>query len=128
MTLQTARIFSHAGELLVWRDEAGEWAGRLSDEPGTTAEETEDFDEYQILLGTNIERRDRGFPLLSEGSQGLFHAVPLHLERKIDEQIRPLRLVVRHYLKEDKSGFLRVDASRLVDLHLESKESKESNA
>jgi hypothetical protein len=31
-------------------------------------------------------------------------------------------------LKADKYGFLRVNASRLVDLHLETKESKESNA
>ncbi len=148
--LQTARIFADAGELLIWRDEVSKWAGRLITEitksnttdeqanhpstepalPAPTVEWTKAFDEYQILLGTKAETLERDFALMSEGSQGLFHVVPLHLEGKIDEQVRPLRLVVRHYLKADDNGFLRVNASRLVDLLLVNplREPKESNA
>lgn len=124
-TLQTARIFSHTGELLAWRDEAGEWVGRLiaDDMPGATPEWTAAFEEQQVLLGTNAEPRERGFALMSEGSQGLFHVVPLDLTGQIDEQRRPPRLVVRHYLKVDNCGFLRVNASRLFSLIREPKES-----
>ncbi len=143
-TLQMARIFAPAGELLVWRNEDGNWSGRLiaeitesnttdeqanhpSTEPALsdhTDEWDEAFEEQQILLGTNAKLLDdRGFALMSEGSEGLFYVVPLKLEGKIDEQIRPLRLVVRHYLKEDDSGFLRVNASRLVNLYLKPEES-----
>ncbi len=141
-TLQMARIFSRAGELLVWRNEDGKWAGRLIaevTEPNTTDERasrliaepaqsaptdewTEAFDEQQILLGTKAVSLDKGFYLMSEGSQGLFHAVPLY-PGKIDDQHRTLRLVVRHYLKADKYGFTRVNASRLVNLLPEPKES-----
>ncbi len=123
-TLQTARIFARAGELLAWRDEAGEWAGRLiaDDTPGATPEWTTAFEEQQVLLGTNVQPRKRGFALMSEGSQGLFHVVPLN-PGQIDEQTRPLRLVVRHYLKADNYGFLRVNASRLFSLLPEPKES-----
>jgi len=124
-TLLTARIFAHAGELLAWHDEVGEWAGRLiaEDKPGATAEWTEAFEEQQVLLGTNAKPLERGFALMSEGSQGLFHVVPLNLTGQIDEQRRPLRLVVRHYLKADNYGFVLVNASRLISLLPDPKES-----
>jgi len=125
-TLQTARLFAHASELLVWRHEAGEWVGRLIAEApaGVIAEWTEAFEEKQVLLGTNAKPLERGFALMSEGSQGLFHVVPLNLTGQIDEQSRPLRLVVRHYLKADNYGFVLVNASRLMSLLLEAKEGK----
>lgn len=123
-TLLTARIFAHAGELLAWRDEAGEWAGRLIAEvpQGATAEWINAVDEQQVLLGTKAKPLERGFALMSEGSQGLFHVVPLN-PGQIDEQNRTLRLVVRHYLKADNYGFVRVNASRLISLLPEPKES-----
>jgi CRISPR-associated protein (TIGR03984 family) len=125
-TLQTARLFAPAGELLVWRDEAGAWAGRLITEgtPGATAEWTEAFDEQQVLWGTKADSRERDFTLMSDGSQGLFHVVPLALIGHFDEQTRPLRLVVRHYLKADDYGFVRINISRLRSLFSESKENK----
>ncbi len=123
--LQTARLFGLDGELLVWRDEAGLWVGRLIIE-GTSAatpEWTSAFEERQILWGTDTELRQRGFTLMSDGSQGLFHVVPLTLTGHFDERTRPLQLVVRHYLKADVDGFVRVIASRLVSLLPEQKES-----
>ncbi len=39
-TLQMARIFGPDGEILVWRDEAGEWAGRLIAEAPANAADT----------------------------------------------------------------------------------------
>lgn len=128
-TLLTARIFAPAGELLVWPDEDGEWTARLIAEkilPNATASWDKAFEEQQILLGMKADSLKRDFTLMSEGSQGLFHAVPLKLRWPIDDDERrhPLRLVVRHYLKEDEYGFTRVNASRLFDLL----ELKESNA
>ncbi len=126
-TLQAARIFAPVAELFVWRNEDGEWTARLIAEKklaDATASWDKAFEEQQILLGTKAELLKRGFALMSEGSQGLFHAVPLKLSGPIDEQKRPLRLVVRHYLQEDEYGFTRVNTSRLFDL----RELKESNA
>jgi CRISPR-associated protein (TIGR03984 family) len=123
-TLQTARIFAPAGELLIWRDEASAWRGRLiaEDKPDATAEWTEAFDKSQVLWGTKAEPLERGFTLMSDGSQGLFHVVPFILRGQFDEQTRPLRLVVRHYLQADNYGLVRVSASRLVTLGTEMKE------
>jgi CRISPR-associated protein (TIGR03984 family) len=118
-TLLTVRIFAPSGELLVWHDEDGKWAGRLiADEiqADATASWDKAFEEKQILLGTKAEPLGRGFALMSEGSQGLFHAAPLNRNEPIDEQKRPLRLIVRHYLKADNYGFMRVNASRLKSL------------
>ncbi len=75
------------------------------------------------MWGTNADLREQGFSLMREGSQGLVHIVPLYLTEPIGEQRRPLRLVVRHYLTMDDSGFMRVNASRLMNLLPESKES-----
>ena len=123
VTLQTVRLFAPAGELLVWRDESGAWKSRLIAEtalPGYTSKWITAFDEQQILWGTNADLRERGFSLMREGSQGLVHIVPLHLTEPIGEQRRPLQLVVRHYLTMDDYGFMRVNASRLMNLLPES--------
>jgi CRISPR-associated protein (TIGR03984 family) len=126
-TLQTARIFAPAGELFVWRDEEGAWMARLIAEPettpGTSPAWTRAFEEAHIVWGTEIAQRERDFTLMSEGTQGLMHVVPLKVGERIDEEHRPLRLVVRHYVKANENGFLRVDASRLHSLRLQTKES-----
>ena len=56
---------------------------------------------------------------MSDGAQGLRHAIPLDVRGKFDESSRPLRLWVRHYLQDDESGFTRIVASRLFDVKLE---------
>lgn len=128
-TLQTARMFWPGGELLIWRDEMEEWTGRLITETssGASSAWTQAFEEQHIVWGTRAESREHDFTLLHEGSQGIVHVVPLRVTQQIDEQHRPLRLVVRHYVKAEGSGFLRVDVSRLCNL-CEQVPTKESNA
>jgi CRISPR-associated protein (TIGR03984 family) len=121
-TLQTARLFSENAELLLWRDGDLQWNARLIQD-NAAAEETqwrEAIDEMHILWGTKAERRNDDFALMSDGSQGLRHIVPIGINGNYDERSRPLRLHVRHYLSEDEeTGFVRIVASRLLDLTVE---------
>jgi CRISPR-associated protein (TIGR03984 family) len=62
--------------------------------------------------------RDK-FTLVSDGSQGLRHAVPLqNIEfNKTEKLYRPLYLVVRNYIDYDQqTGLARIYLSRLVSL------------
>jgi CRISPR-associated protein (TIGR03984 family) len=81
---------------------------------GETPTFVDAIDEGQILWGTDVEEEKGGFTVMRDGAQGLRHAVPLSVTGKFDEQTRPLRLKVRHYLEEDTNGFTRIVASRLV--------------
>ncbi len=120
-TLQQVRLFAPHAELLLWRDGDDQWHARLIRE--AKEEETpvwrEAIDEYQILWGTHAEPLSNGFTLMTDGLQGLRHAVPLEVKGKFKEESRPLRLWVRHYIKEDEGGFARIVASRLLDLRME---------
>lgn len=120
-TLQQARLFARDAELLLWRDGDNRWHARLIREArdGETPTFTEAIDEPQILWGTDSQPLANGFTLMSDGAQGLRHTVPLVVTGRFDEASRPLRLWVRHYLKDDESGFTRIVASRLFDLRLE---------
>ena len=123
-TLQQARLFSPAAELLLWRDGDNDFHARLIRDVNETenAMFTEAFDERQMLWGTDAESLGAtSFTVVSDGARGLRHVVPLHLQGTFSEAKRPLRLCVRHYLKEDASGFVRVTASRLVELTEETK-------
>lgn len=114
-TLQSARLFSDAREVFVWRDGEGDFHARaIIDDEG---EPVEFFDEDQILWGNRFEQADGGFSLMSDGAQGLRHAVPIAVAPPNGKQ-RPLRLTVRHYLSEDDSGLVRVAYSRLVTLYV----------
>lgn len=120
-TLQQARLFAEHAELLLWRDGDNQWHARLIRDAakGETATFTDAIDEPQVLWGTDPQPLGNDFTLMTDGAQGLRHAVPLRVEGKFDEASRPLRLLVRHYLKDDDSGFTRIVASRLFDLRLE---------
>ncbi|MGH2459626.1 MAG: type III-D CRISPR-associated protein Csx19 [Chloroflexota bacterium] len=121
VTLQSARLFSPRGEILVWRDGDLEWHARAirqadGNEP---AQLREAFDERQILWGDHGSPvADSDFVQLSDGAQGLRHVVPLS-EATGSFSRRPLRLRVRHYLVEDEGGEARIVQSRLVNLSLE---------
>lgn len=116
LTLQQCRVFGRSGEVLLWR--TGEkWRSRLVQENDTA----EIIPEQQILWGTQKERESEGFTLLSDGQQGLRHAVPL-LDITFDKNNklhRPLRLSVYHYIDYDDSGLARISRSRLVNLTTE---------
>lgn len=121
-TLQQVRLFGPEGELLLWRDGDRQWHARLIRDVKLSKEADwqEAVDESYILWGTNTKLKGKGFTLMSDGAQGLRHAVPLEVHGTYDEQSRPLRLKVRHYVKEDvRDGYTRIVASRLVKLETE---------
>lgn len=108
-TIQQARVFGPAGELLVWRTDDG-FTGRVIADGEGLPENA--YEERQLLWGVVRDSRPQeGFTLLVEGEQGQRHAVPLTMTN-------PERacLVVRHYVSYDEHGQAYVDLSRLVDL------------
>ncbi|MBD2150638.1 TIGR03984 family CRISPR-associated protein [Pseudanabaena sp. FACHB-1277] len=120
-TLQECRIFSKdGGELHLWRN-GGKWRSHF------TADDQykEKIEERQILWGTHGEKNEQyGFTLLRDGSQGLRHAVPF-TDIKVDENqklVKPVRLVVHHYITYDDAGVARISHSRLVDLTTKEKD------
>jgi CRISPR-associated protein (TIGR03984 family) len=121
--LWSARLFNAQREILLWRDGDGAWHAReIADGAGDGEPDfVEWYDEPQLLWGTHGTHKPADgvtFTLLTDGSQGLQHAVPVAIPLKKDEAgalagQRPRR-IVRHYLaKEDVA---RVVASRLVEL------------
>lgn len=118
-TLQTVRVFADSGELLAWRDGAS-WKARLvrATLPGEDASLIEAFDERQMLWGTMARPLNQGFALLEHGSQGIRQVVPITVAAR-SYALPPVRLRLRHYLRPDAVGLLRVSLSRLVDLELE---------
>lgn len=121
VTLWQARIFGETAELFLWRDGDGLFHARTIYEAGAPtaqskpiAEYQEAFDEPQILWGTDVKPLDHNFTLMIDGAQGMRHAVPLAITGEFEEKARPLRLVVRHYVKQESDGFNRIAISRLV--------------
>jgi CRISPR-associated protein (TIGR03984 family) len=121
-TLWQARLFDSLGELFLWCDGDGCWKARLIRD--VVSNETPDWheaiDEYHMLWGTVAYSLDDGFTLMSDGVQGLRHIVPLKVSTNPDENVRPLRLGVRHYLEKSKrdgdKGYTRIVVSRLFKL------------
>lgn len=116
VTLQQARLFAPAGELLLWRDGDGQFHSRLIQEAAGPGAWEEYFDEPQYLWGTHGIALAHDFTLLRDGAQGLRHAVPVPKTLLVGAggKFTPPRLVVRHYLAKD--AVARVAASRLVQL------------
>lgn len=111
-TLQQVRLFSPAGELLLWHDDNG-WSARfVADIPGN---DDDVIDEDQILWGNTVEATKDSFTLVREGSQGMHHAVPVVVTA---EQLKhhQLRLCVRHYITENEDGEASITLSRLVNI------------
>ncbi|MGB3510610.1 MAG: CRISPR-associated protein Csx19 [Microcoleaceae cyanobacterium] len=112
-TLQQCRIFGEKGEVLLWQTDRG-WYARL-------IQDNSNFDyipEEQILWGTKGKEQN-GFTFLSDGSQGLKHAIPLTgitFENEKKNLYRPLRLLIHHYIDYDDSGIAKILLSRLVNL------------
>lgn len=108
LTLQEARLFGEAGELLVWRGQEA-WNGRFLSDDG------EDIlgDEVHRLWGTASDPPgpQDGFTLMRDGVQDLLHAPPLTLPRDARAT-----LTVRHYLDYDDQGQAYIALSRLVSV------------
>lgn len=112
LTLQQARLFGEAGELLVWRGQKeGEWHGRYLTDNGFAQEDI--LNETHRLWGeaSDLPGPINGFSLMRDGVQGLLHAPPLPLT-----QGERAALQVRHYLDYDEQGQAYIALSRLVDL------------
>lgn len=122
-TLQQCRLFGKAGEVLLWNSN-GKWRSRLILETKAseliTKEQIGLIPEFQILWGTKgQENKEHSFTLLSDGSQGLKHAVPLiDINFDQDEKApkRPVKLEVHHYFCYNSDGVARIFLSRLVCL------------
>lgn len=115
-TLQQVRAFGKDVEVMLWKVERFPKARLIKDD-----EQTEYIPESQILWGTQIEKAENGFSLVSDGQQGLRHGVPLpETVIKFDKSkklYRPLRLSVRHYIDcDEETGLARIYLSRLVNL------------
>lgn len=117
-TLQCARLFASHAELLLWRDGENAWHARLIRDTHSSAGATwqDTMDEPYLLWGTDTQKLTQGFTLMTDGAQGLRHAVPIPVRGTYDEEHRPLRLWVRHYLQEEPTGFTRIATSRLVNV------------
>lgn len=120
VTLQQARLFGQNAEVRIWRDRDTFRACRLEDQ---ASDQVEAFDETHMLWGTRAEERSGGFTLVTDGRQGLRHAVPLQVPDVAfgagRGSRRPLRLILRHYLTYDEDGQARIALSRLVALRIE---------
>jgi CRISPR-associated protein (TIGR03984 family) len=124
-TLHTARLFAAHAEILLWRD-GDEWAARIIEDRANPVETehaastdelpafaaVEVIDEDYLLWGNQVEAAVSGAPFLqvSEGKQGIVHAPPISVAPEAQDAAR---LQVRHYLRADGSGAVRMVASRL---------------
>lgn len=109
LTLQQARLFGEAGELLIWRVEDGGWNGRYLSDTDVANEDM--LDETHLLWGeaSDPPGPQDGFVLMRDGVQGLLHAPPLKLARG-----ERAALQVRHFLAYDDEGQAYIALSRLV--------------
>ncbi len=112
-TLQQARLFGPAGELLIWRTGDG-FAAHLINEEGVQPEDILE-DETHWLWGTgmtiNDMPNDLKFTLMHEGQEGLRHAPP-----RGEAKNWRVGLQVRHQVQYDEQGQAYIALSRLVDL------------
>ncbi len=115
VTLQQARLFGEAGELLVWQVEGG-FRGRVLTDELVSADDQRN--ETHWLWGTSTEdeakgiKTDNGFTLMRDGQQGLTHPVPIPLPGRD----RRAGLKVRHYLGDDAHGQAYIALSRLMNV------------
>lgn len=144
-TLQECRLFSFYGELMLWRIEKSVYESRMIldrtkngnstgniDNTSTEAKVNkklhktyDSFTEDQILWGKKIEKIENGFTIVQE-THGVCHAYPREVEESFfyNNQWRPLRMQLRHYIDYDNEGCAYVSFSRLLTLK-EEKEQRE---
>lgn len=114
-TLQQCRIFGKEAEVMLWRQENG-WQTRvIQDVPKADC-----IIEKQMLWGNQIEKTGEGFTLLTDGQQGLRHAIPITAisvdPKKSKSSPRLVYLHVKHYVDYDTAGIALIRWSRLFDV------------
>jgi CRISPR-associated protein (TIGR03984 family) len=114
-TLQQCRIFGKEAEVMLWRKEDGWQARVIQDAP-----EVDCIIEKQMLWGNQIEKSEKGFTLLTDGQQGMRHAVPITDisidPKKSKSSPRLVYLHVKHYVNYDTAGIAFIRWSRLLDI------------
>ncbi len=111
-TLQQARLFGAAGEVLLWRGPDEQW--QATTRLDGTGEAGEYFDEAYVVWGFKEERTlCDGFRELREGAQGIIHSPPL---QRTPSNTKRAHLTMRHYLQHDTNGLIRIVAGRLLGL------------
>jgi len=113
-TLQQCRIFGENAEVMIWKVDLDFKARLIKD---NNLKKDDYITENQILWGTHKEQEENGFTLVADGQQGLRHAVPL-TSIPFNDNERPLRLTVHHYIDYNDSGVARIYLSRLVNLYV----------
>lgn len=109
--LQTLYLFGDLGEFRLWREGRDFRGCLLTDKEDKSAEA---YDISYMLWGTQVDQPGEIFSLVSDGQQGLKHAVPLPLKANESLNGHPLRISIRNYLSEDKDGQVYIGCSRLL--------------
>lgn len=118
VTLQAAHLFNARGEVFLWRDDS-RWRARLigpapESEPGDLIEGFEE--DYRLWGDQAAPIDDARWVWLCEGNRGMSQLVPVSPNLpQLQGQPRPC-LRIRHYLKPDDEGAVRIVGSRLVEL------------
>lgn len=109
------RVFSPAAEVLIWRTEGGLCGRVLRDaEPGDGEQPDRPDDEERLLLAGRVGEQREGFTRIGDGS-GAEQALPLRVAEGPSSSWPKLR--VRHYFaRDDRTGSVRVVATRLVEV------------
>jgi CRISPR-associated protein (TIGR03984 family) len=117
-TLQELRLCGAHREVLIWRTHLGLRGRVILDSPGTDkADPASPVNESRLLRGDRVDVvYANGFTLVSDKT-GARQVLPMRIT---DPQLTSgqVRLVVRHYFqRDDRSGAVRVAATRLVGLN-----------
>jgi CRISPR-associated protein (TIGR03984 family) len=115
ISVQEFRVFCRAFEVLVWRTQDG-YRGRVLrdvERSSLSGPVAPDEEERPLLGDRAIEHRD-GFTRVEDGT-GAEQVLPLRLPER-SMSARP-RLLLRHYFaRDERTGCVRVAASRLVEV------------
>ena len=113
--LQEMRVFSPEAEVLIWRTEESLCGRVLRDtSPGDVQEALRPDTEDRLLLSGRVSERRDGFTRVCNGA-GAEQILPLRVAE--GPSSRWPRLRVRHYFaRDDKTGCVRVAATRLVEV------------
>ncbi|MEZ4644804.1 MAG: CRISPR-associated protein Csx19 [Chloroflexota bacterium] len=113
------RLFGEKGEAYVWRDGADLYYRTILDGNGASYDY---YDETCILWGTTSKPAKNDFTILSDGVQGLRHAVPFKITMP-EGNSRLAKMVMRHYIERHKeTGLAHIKMSRLQALQPTKKE------